>query len=134
MKLLDDQMKEMKKREEQKAKAQAELDEFTNAFLNEQVTDEEIAKVRRLVMNAVKNGEMEAMVYSFPSTLCTDRGRAINNSDPSWPDTLQGKAKQFYDRFLELGKPEGYSLKAMIINFPDGFPGDVGFFLNWRGE
>ena len=55
--------------------------------------------VRRLVMNAVKDGKMEAMVYSFPSDLCTDSGRAINNSDPNWPETLQGKAKEFYDRY-----------------------------------
>jgi hypothetical protein len=47
--------------------------------------------IRRLVMNAVANGQFEVMIYSFPSNLCTDRGRAINNTDPTWPDTLQGK-------------------------------------------
>ena len=74
---------------------------------------------------------MEAMVYSFPSDLCTDGGRAINNSDPDWPDTLQGKAKEMYDTFKARIQPQGYKLKAMIINFPGGVPGDVGFFLNW---
>ena len=42
---------------------------------------------------------MEAMVYSFPSDLCTDSGRAINNYDPNWPETLQGKAKEFFERY-----------------------------------
>ncbi|MHA7777302.1 histidine kinase [Roseibium sp. M-1] len=132
MKLIDDQMAEMKKREAARTKAQKELEDFTNSFLKEEVSSEEIAMVRRLVMYAVENGELEAMVYSFPAKLCTDKGRAINNSDPTWPDTLQGKAKQFYERFLEFGKPQGYKLKAMIINFPDDLPGDVGFFLNWE--
>ena len=79
--------------------------------------------VRRLVMNAVKDGKMEAMVYSFPSDLCTDSGRAINNNAPNWPETLQGKAKELYDRYEERVKPQGYRLKAMVINFPGGVPG-----------
>ena len=95
------------------------------------MSEDEIAMVRRLVMNAVKNGKYEALVYSFPSDLCTDSGRAINSADPQWTETLQGKAKQFYERYLKYAKPQGYKLKAMIINFPGGMPGDVGFFLNW---
>ena len=87
--------------------------------------------IRRLVKIAVEKGQMEAMVYSFPSDLCTDGGRAINNSDPNWPETLQGKAKEMYDAFKARIQPQGYKLKAMIINFPGGIPGDVGFFLNW---
>ena len=50
---------------------------------------------------------MEAMVYSFPSDLCTDSGRAINNNDPNWPETLQGKAKEFFERYEELGEAAG---------------------------
>ena len=70
--------------------------------------------------------------YSFPSELCSDRGRAINSNDPDWPETLQGKAKQFYERYLTYGKPQGFKLKAMVINFPGGMPGDIGFYLNWQ--
>ena len=50
---------------------------------------------------------MEAMVYSFPSDLCTDGGRAINNSDPNWPETLQGKAKEMYDAFKARAQAAG---------------------------
>ena len=71
------------------------------------------------------------MVFSFPSDLCTDSGRAINNQERNWPDTLQGKAKELFDRYQTIAKPQGYKLKAMIINYPDGMPGDVGFFLDW---
>jgi hypothetical protein len=107
------------------------LAEFTHDFMNNHVGEDEMAMVRRLVMNAVKDGKIEAMIYSFPSSLCTDSGRAINNNDPGWPETLQGKAKELFESYEELAKPRGYKLKAMVINFPGGIPGDIGFFLNW---
>ena len=132
--LLQEQMKEAEKQEKLRAKQHEELTQFTNSFLQDQVSDDEIAMVRRLVMNAVKNGKFEALVYSFPSALCTDSGRAINSADPQWTETLQGKAKQLYERYVKFAKPQGYKLKAMIINFPGGIPGDVGFFINWAPE
>jgi hypothetical protein len=126
--------KEMEKMDVERKAREAEetkLAAFTRDFLSNHVTEDEIAMVRRLVANAVKDGKMEAMVYSFPSDLCSDRGRAINNSDPRWPETLQGKAKEFFERYETFGKPQGYRLKAMVINFPGGMPGDIGLFLNW---
>lgn len=126
--------KEMEKMEVERKAREAEekrLAAFTQDFLHKHVSEDEIAMVRRLVANAVKDGKMEAMVYSFPSDLCTDSGRAINNNDPRWPETLQGKAKEFFERYETLAKPQGYKLKAMVINFPGGIPGDIGLFLNW---
>ncbi|TPE52673.1 histidine kinase [Amaricoccus solimangrovi] len=126
--------KEMEKMDAERTAREAEekkLAAFTEDFLHKHVGEEEIAMVRRLVMNAVKDGKMEAMVYSFPSDLCTDSGRAINNGEPNWPETLRGKAKEFFERYEQFGKPQGYRLKAMVINFPGGIPGDIGFFLNW---
>ena len=131
MKLLEEQMKEMELQEKARASAKKELSEFTDSFLQSHVSDDERAMIRRLVKNALEKGQLEALVYSFPSDLCTDGGRAINNSDPNWPDTLQGKAKELYEGFKAHIQPQGYKLKAMIINFPGGIPGDVGFFLNW---
>ena len=126
--------KEMDKMDTERKAREAEeqrLSAFTRDFLHQHVSEDEIAMVRRLVMNAVKDGKMEAMVYSFPSDLCSDSGRAINNGAPNWPETLQGKAKEFFDRYEQMAKPQGYRLKAMVINFPGGVPGDVGLFLNW---
>jgi hypothetical protein len=134
MMLLQAQMDEAKKLQTQRNKEEEKLAAFTEDFLRHQVTEDEIAMVRRLVMNAVKAGKFEAMVYSFPPDLCTDSGRAINSGDPKWADTLQGKAKEFYNRYVELGRPQGFKLKAMIVTFPNGIPGDVGFFLNWAPE
>ena len=131
MTLVKKQMEEMEKRERAKAAEENSLADFADAFLTQHVTQAERDMIRRISMNAMKDGKLEAMVYSFPSDLCTDRGRAINNMDPNWPETLQGKAKELYDRFQTIAKPKGYKLKAMIISFPGGVPGDVGFFLDW---
>ena len=134
MHLLEEQLAEAKKQEELRAREQKTLSTFTDSFLKDQVSENEIAMVRRLVMNAVKEGKFEALVYSFSSDLCTDSGRAINSGDPQWTETLRGKAKEFYERYQKFGKPQGYKLKAMIIDWPRGMPGDVGFFLSWAGR
>jgi len=114
-----------------RAEAEHELQEFTADFLRHSITEAEIAMVRRVVTNAVAEGKLEALVYSFPSSLCSDGGRAINNAEADWPETLQGKAREFYERYEKFGRPQGYHLKAMVINFPGGVPGDIGLFLNW---
>jgi len=111
--------------------SQHKLQDFTTDFLRNNVTEAEVAMVRRVVATAVSEGKLEALVYSFPSSLCSDGGRAINNAEPDWPETLQGKAREFYDRYEKFGRPQGDHLKAMVINFPGGIPGDIGLFLNW---
>jgi hypothetical protein len=134
MAVLKGQMEEIERREKAQAAERKKLEKFTDEFLGSHVNDTELAMIRRLVANAVKDGAFEALVYTFPSDLCTDRGRAINNSEPHWPETLKGKAKELYDRFQANAKPKGFKLKAMIVNFPGGIPGDVGFFINWAPE
>jgi hypothetical protein len=131
MALLEAEMKKVEEREKFRSKEEKKRADFAAEFLQGQVTEAEKAMIRRVVRSAVRDGKTQAMVYSFPSKLCTDGGRAINNGDKAWPSTLQGKAKEFYDRYLEVAKPQGYKLKAMIIDFPGGIPGDVGLFLDW---
>ena len=131
LQMLEREMAEMEKREKAKRAAIQEHEEFAKTFLTQHVSEQERAVIQRLVRVAVEQGKTEALVYSFSSDLCSDGGRAINNALPEWPDTLQGKARELYDRYVSIAKPEGYKLKAMIINFPGGIPGDVGFFLNW---
>jgi hypothetical protein len=128
------EMEEQKKQEKARTVQEQKVADFAADFLKNQVGEADILAVRRLVAAAVQNGKFEAMVYSFSSDLCSDSGRAINSGDKSWPDTLQGKAKEFYERYQKFGKPQGFKLKAMIISFPGGMPGDVGFFLNWGSD
>ncbi len=134
MQILRKELDQMEKQEKVKAERDRQLREFTESFLHDHVSEDERVMIQKLVQNAANNGAMEALVYSFPSDLCTDSGRAINNRLAHWPETLQGKAKELYDRYLSVAKPMGFRLKATIITFPGGMPGDVGFFLNWAPE
>ena len=134
MALLEEEMKEMSAKQKARDEEKEKQAEFAADFLQNHVTDEERKTIRRLVQSAVENGQFEALVYSFPSDLCTDSGRAITNGEANWPETLRGKAKELFDRYAQFGKPGGYRLKAKIISFPGGIPGDVGFYLNWEPE
>jgi hypothetical protein len=80
---------------------------------------------------AAERGQTELMVMRFPNALCTDHGRAINNSDPEWPETLTGRPRQAYELWRDQLRDAGFRLSALIIEWPGGLPGDVGFFLKW---
>lgn len=80
---------------------------------------------------AAQRGETEIMVMRFPNVLCTDKGRAINNAEDGWPDSLTGRPRQAYELWRDHLRAGHYKLKAMIIDWPNGMPGDVGFFLSW---
>ena len=57
--------------------------------------------------------------------------KAINNFDPHWPDTLTGFAKRAHEFWQKELEPHGYKLRAQIMDFPGGMPGDIGIFLRW---
>jgi hypothetical protein len=80
---------------------------------------------------AAERGETELMVMRFPNALCTDHGRAINNGDPGWPESLTGRPRQAYELWRDQLREAGFRLSALIIEWPGGLPGDVGFFLKW---
>jgi hypothetical protein len=87
--------------------------------------------LRAKLRAAAARGQTELMVMRFPNALCTDKGRAINNADSSWPGTLTGRPRQAYELWRDQLKPAGFKLSAAIIDWPGGLPGDVGFFLKW---
>ena len=99
------------------------------------VTPEKIAEVSKRVQSglrsAAQRGETEVMIMRFPNILCSDKGRAINNAEEGWPETLTGRPRQAYEFWQEFMQPNGYRLRAMIIEWPGGLPGDVGLFVSW---
>lgn len=99
------------------------------------VTPEKIAEIKQSLANktraAAGRGEKEVLVMRFPSALCTDKGRAINNAEADWPSTLTGRPRQAYEFWKEHLQPAKYKLRAMIIDWPGGLPGDIAFFLSW---
>lgn len=96
------------------------------------VSDEEaLRRVTVIIQRAVSNGLTEVQVHRFPNTLCTDNGRAINQQERGWENTLTGVPKEIYDFWKRQLQPSGYKLYAQIVEFPDGVPGDVGITLRW---
>jgi len=96
------------------------------------VSDEEaMQRVAVIVQRAVSNGQTEVQVYRFPNQLCTDHGRAINQQEPGWENTLTGLPKEMYEFWARQLRPLGYKLKVQIVDWPGGMPGDVGITLKW---
>jgi hypothetical protein len=133
LKRIADDVEMAKAREalEKNRKIDHERNEFRDAFMSREVQPEVFERLSRLVKGAAERGEHEVMVLRFPSAFCTDGGRAINNFEPEWPQTMTGfarKAHEFYEKELAH---LGYKVRAQIMDYPGGVPGDVGLFLRW---
>ena len=89
----DKEMAELRQALERQKKQEAEQKDVYQAFLNQHVHPEAKARVTAAVRRAAERGEKEIQVMRFSSEFCTDKGRAINNFEPDWPETLTGFAK-----------------------------------------
>jgi len=94
--------------------------------------DEKIKRASTVIQRAVRNGLHEVQVYRFPNVLCSDRGRAINQMEPGWEETLTGIPKEIYHLWKDYLQPRGYKIAYQIIDFPGGVPGDIGITLSWK--
>ena len=116
---------------EKKRKADEERDHLRDAFMTRDLHPDVFERVSRAVKSAAERGERELQVLRFSSEFCTDGGRAINNFEPHWPDTLTGFAKRAHEFWQKELHPLGYKVRAQIMDFPGGMPGDVGIYLSW---
>lgn len=92
---------------------------------------EKIKLASDVIHRAVHNGLTEVLVYRFPNSLCTDRGRAINQQESGWELTLTGIPKEVYQLWVDYLKPRGYRISYQIIDYPGGVPGDIGITIAW---
>ncbi len=96
------------------------------------VSDEERMKRAAAIINrAVSNGQTEVFVGRFPNDLVSDHGRAINQQEPGWEDTLTGLPKEIFQFWKKYLQPRGYRVKFQIVDWPGGKPGDIGVTLTW---
>jgi superfamily I DNA/RNA helicase len=116
---------------EKKRKADDERDEIREAFMSREIHPEVFERLNRVIKGAAERGEGEVLVLRFPSEYCTDGGRAINSFEADWPKSLTGFAKVAYEFWQKELEPQGYKLRAQIMDFPGGMPGDVGIFVRW---
>jgi hypothetical protein len=121
--------KEAKKLAKIEAEKKALLDKLSKPS---GVSDEEaIRRAVRIIDGAVKNGLTEVRVYRFPNTMCTDKGRAINQQETGWEQTLTGVPKEIHNLWDRHFRSKGYKLRAEIVDFPGGVPGDCALTLSW---
>jgi len=121
---------ELRRMREQEEKQKAVMAEFHKP--PERTPEQVLHFVQQLVSHAAEAGQTEVQVYRFPNELCSDRGRRINNSEPGWEQTLEGRPKAAYEFWHDHLRPLGFHLKAEVLEYPGGMPGDIGFFLTWK--
>jgi hypothetical protein len=134
---------ELRKRAEEKAMAEArkafdamrkaedQRRELHEMFMSRDVRPDAMDRLMAAVTRAAEDGKSELMVVRFPSSYLSDGGRAVNNFEARWPTTLEGFAKYCYEYYEQNLRQHGYKLRAQVLEYPDGKPGDVGLFLCW---
>ncbi len=128
---------DMKRRmaEREAAKAAEELRHMKEQEEKQKAVMEELHKpLERTAeqLMQVERGQSEVQVYRFPNAMCSDRGRRINNSEPDWETSLEGRPKFAYEFWHDHLRPLGFHLKAEVLEYPGGMPGDIGFILSWK--
>jgi hypothetical protein len=114
----------MKKQEEERK-------HLHDAFMSEQIHPDVMNRLNAMVRRAAEQGLREIEALRFPASYCNDKGRRINNAEPDWPDSLEGFAKRAHEFYLKELQPLKFKVRAQVLSFPDGRPGDIGLFLSW---
>jgi hypothetical protein len=125
---------EAKKQAQAQAAAEAEKKALIEQLSKSPGTSDEEA-IRRgleIIHRAIKNRLTEVEIIRFPNELCTDKGRAINQQEPGWENTLTGEPKEIYRFWDKYFRPHGYKLRVQVVDFPGGLPGDIGMTVSWN--
>jgi hypothetical protein len=113
-----------KKEEEEEHRARQD-------FMAREIPPDGIERFNGWVRRAAEQGRSEIEILRFPSQYCTDHGRAVNNFEAGWPETLTGAARRAYDAYVQHLQAQGYKIRAQILNYPDGGLGEVGIYIGW---
>jgi cyclopropane fatty-acyl-phospholipid synthase-like methyltransferase len=116
---------------DRRKKEEAEEHRARQDFLEREVKPEGIERFNAWVRRAAEQGRSEIQILRFPSQYCTDHGRAINNLEADWPQTLTGFAAKIYEAHQKHLQAQGYTIRAQILNYPDGGLGEVGIYIGW---
>ena len=80
--------------------------EQIKALIDQHIDDTKWRESLHQARQVAERGEKEYLLLRFPSELCTDNARAINNPpNPDWPKTLQGEAMELYARWRDQLSP-----------------------------
>lgn len=106
-------------------------EDMKKAFQSRDVAPQAAERINAAVRAAASRGVREVLVLRFPASFTNDGGRSINNAEPDWPSSLEGFGKRAFQYFEKELRPLGFKVRAEIVSFPDGVPGDVGMYLAW---
>jgi CBS domain-containing protein len=127
----DHEHKQTEERQEHRSALVEQTHQHVAELIDRHISDTSWRSLMHDARQAAEHGDKEFMLLRFPSQLCGDGGRAINSDRPEWPETLRGEAAELYLRWERDLKPQGFNLRARILDFPGGMPGDTGLFLFW---
>ena len=128
----EEKKRKVEEQRKHEAAAKAEREKLHQAFLKEEVPADAMDRVAQMVRRAVERDEKQVLVFQFPSDWLPDQGRSITNRAVDWHEHLDGFARRAYAYFERELEPRGFQLRAEILDWPGGVPGDVGFFLRWK--
>jgi hypothetical protein len=116
------------------AAARAEQAAYAEKVMSYRITEADTARAMAKIARAFDDGERELMLAHFPSRLCGDGGRRINNNLDGWQETLPGAFHDVYLWWEKTLRPGGFGFAARVISYPDGMPGEIGIFITWPGD
>lgn len=102
-----------------------------DAFMTREPPPEALERLMATVRQLAAQGQTEMLALQFPASYLDDHGRKINNLEPDWPTSLVGFAKRAFEFYEKHLKPHGYKVRAEILDYPGGMPGEVGIYLVW---
>ncbi len=130
--LVGDAKHEAERRRDAESQAEAAVRrKRVKELIDRHIVEDDWQSIVHRAREAAEHGAREFMLLRFPHELCSDGGRAINAPEPDWSKTLRGEAAEAYLRWERDLRPCGFHLAARVLDFPGGFPGDIGLFLVW---
>lgn len=127
----------IKHKEEEQHKLEREAAEREQAEIQAlrkpvKISEEETKDLVHKFRSAAEKQQKEYVILTFPAKLLEDGGRAINNSEPEWPDTLSGAARGYYEAWDSFLRKKGYTISARVSDFDDdGLIKDISLVISW---
>ena len=112
-------------------KRESEQKDLREAFMHRDIHPEVKERLNNAIRRAAEQGRHELQVFTFPAKYCNDGGRRINNTEPDWPESLEGFAKRAYEYYEKELRPLGYKATAQVLDYPGGMLGNIAFYLKW---
>jgi hypothetical protein len=104
---------------------------WVESLRNPKIGPDAEERLAKRIAIAVAQGRLEFEALRFPKDLTTDNARAINQAEPGWEKTLTGLPRVAYDYWASNLRDKGYHLRAEVVTFPGGMPGDCALILSW---